>query len=834
MEILIGILVFILAVVFIVSLVANSIDKPKVAGIKGALDYYEKGTSLTLYQLPGLPDLGTLVAEVNEELDNESKFVDKKSKRVNAYGNPYKIEVDRDGDQTAVIIETEGKKEDDKYRAVIVKEGGTIEACTVGFGRNDKGLVTLASPWCDGVGEVGGEEEPPFDHVTEVPDGCIEVRTDEDLNNVRNDMYGCYIVMNPIDLTNSDYNQGAVWNPIGGNDSEPFQGIFDGNGYEIKGLRVNSNEQYVGLFGLVIMAELRNIVLNDVHIESGGQFVGTVAGAMPVGKEIKNIGITNAEVVGGQETGGAFGMVMESETEGIRMNGVKVSGGRYAGGAFGMTNSGAKHFRLKNVEVTGERNTGGVIGYVNGGASITDVEIETAKVQGEGDYVGGVIGFITGRIADAKVKGTTINGGQHVGGLVGFTTYYGSDEVISSVDVQAKIVSPEGKEVGGIGGNVQSDGMGVQDATANVEIDVSGSALGDVVSVGGLIGASSVDVVNSHAKGKILSTKGTAVGGLVGTMNTAPNGVSASSTVVDIVATMEGNSGYVTVGGLIGANRSDVIDSHAKGKITTENFNSVGGLVGEDYSGNKGVQKSSTDVAIDVKVNENLDYVNVGGLTGVSHIGIAESSAKGTIKGGFGASLQGTVYVGGLSGRLHGSYGDGEKLSANVAIDANFTTNNITGHVGGLIGETSADIKESYATGEVVTVNAVDTGGLIGLLNSPLLENSYTTGKISATGGNVGGLIGTGGMGNNIRTSYTAREMTVTGGTVGEVVGEAVMVSGNLGSVYYDVGKTGQHGGSKGVSKSTNDMMAKSTYVGWDFDNVWKIDEGKGYPTLRK
>lgn len=174
-DILIGILIFILAVVFIISLVSNSIDKPKVAGIKGALDYYEKGTSLTMYQLPGLPNLGTLIAEINVEFDEESKFVDKKSKRVNAYGNPYQIEVEQDGDQTAVIIETVGKKKDDKYRVVVVKEEGVIEACTAGFGRHDKKLVTLVSEWCGDNKELGEDDGEGEDVVLEETDAsCFE------------------------------------------------------------------------------------------------------------------------------------------------------------------------------------------------------------------------------------------------------------------------------------------------------------------------------------------------------------------------------------------------------------------------------------------------------------------------------------------------------------------------------------------------------------------------------------------------------------------------------------------------------------------------------------
>lgn len=94
-----------------------------------------------------------------------------KSIITNAYGNAYYGTVEKSNNQTAIIVTTVGKKDSERYSMVVVKEGGTVETCTRGFGRYDKKLVTLSSPWCDGdfVGgdiesgggneENGGEEE---------------------------------------------------------------------------------------------------------------------------------------------------------------------------------------------------------------------------------------------------------------------------------------------------------------------------------------------------------------------------------------------------------------------------------------------------------------------------------------------------------------------------------------------------------------------------------------------------------------------------------------------------------------------------------------------------
>jgi len=35
------------------------------------------------------------------------------------------------------------------------------------------------------------------------------------------------------------------------------------------------------------------------------------------------------------------------------------------------------------------------------------------------------------------------------------------------------------------------------------------------------------------------------------------------------------------------------------------------------------------------------------------------------------------------------------------------------------------------------------------------------------------------------------------------------------------------------VGKTTEQMKLKETYERWDFETIWKIDEGNDYPKLR-
>lgn len=66
------------------------------------------------------------------------------------------------------------------------------------------------------------------------------------------------------------------WEPIGGSDISgivPFEGIFDGNGYVIKGLHVE-NDGYGALFSCVQNAKLINITLQEASIEA--YYAGTI------------------------------------------------------------------------------------------------------------------------------------------------------------------------------------------------------------------------------------------------------------------------------------------------------------------------------------------------------------------------------------------------------------------------------------------------------------------------------------------------------------------------------------------------------------------------------
>ena len=144
-----------------------------------------------------------------------------------------------------------------------------------------------------------------------VPEGWVGIYTVEDLDNVRNDLDGKYILMN--DLTFAE--EAAPFSPIGSADA-PFVGRFDGNGYVIQGLKLNATQELPPVMETryFVEKETRTVTYHDADgLEPmyvglfgfcGGhnEFPGTsdvypyLHGDKPYEGMISNLGLENATV----------------------------------------------------------------------------------------------------------------------------------------------------------------------------------------------------------------------------------------------------------------------------------------------------------------------------------------------------------------------------------------------------------------------------------------------------------------------------------------------------------------------------------------------------------
>lgn len=261
--------------------------------------------------------------------------------------------------------------------------------------------------------------------------------------------------------------------------------------------------------------------------------------------------------------------------------------------------------------------------------------------------------------------------------------------------------------------------------------------------------------------------------------------------------------GRFDTGGLVGWNEGTITNSYSMGNIIG-NGSHVGGLVGTNC--NSGTISNSYSTG---SVQGNSYYT--GGLAG-SNIGGSISNSYST------CNVTGNNSTGGLVG-----------ISYNGTIKNSYSTGSVTGNssTGGLVGHVWVDgiIVNSYSTGKVTGGDY--TGGLVGASYGTITD-SYSTGSV--TGNNyTGGLAG--GNYYTITNSYSTGEVkgnSYIGGLIGYNNSGAV-----INSSYWNTQTSNLSISAGGIGKTTAQMKTKSTFVGWDFTNIWAIDEGKSYPYLR-
>lgn len=165
-------------------------------------------------------------------------------------------------------------------------------------------------------------------------------------------------------------------------------------------------------------------------------------------------------------------------------------------------------------------------------------------------------------------------------------------------------------------------------------------------------------------------------------------------------------------------------------------------------------------------------------------------------------------------------------------ISGSYTSGNISGgySVGGLVADNFGTITKSYSNADVITYMHC-AGGIAGH-NRPFarIDNSYSTGRI--TGSFHGGLVGHTDTNSIIVNSYSIGyvDNVINGGLVSS---SSIGWEGDVENSYWDTQTSGQTSSAGGTGKSTSQMKQQTTYAGWDFTNIWTMQNSGGYPSLR-
>jgi hypothetical protein len=305
--------------------------------------------------------------------------------------------------------------------------------------------------------------------------------------------------------------------------SQPFTGSFDGRGYKISGLDMNtsSSNYYCGLFGYIGPAgSIHDLNLNAPSV-SVGDMVGCLAGY--------NGGIITR----------------------CSINAPSISSGDVIGGLVGYNDG-----TIRRCSVTGGT-------YNNVGPR----------------WISGSVGYNKGIVIDSSFAGdVTLNSHYYAGGLVGENQ--GGIIAFCSAQGNLNINSQSG-------GLLLSDNWGRIShcsATGSVTVNVNEcpTICGGLASEN--VGIIDSSYANVSAKGYSISKSRTWVGGLVG-MNWRGGIIKNSYATGDVKAYLYYGSNVCDAGGLVGNTDLGIIHCYSTGKVTSSYAaqTNLGGLVGELY-----------------------------------------------------------------------------------------------------------------------------------------------------------------------------------------------------------------------------------------------------------
>lgn len=190
----------------------------------------------------------------------------------------------------------------------------------------------------------------------------------------------------------SGWNMNYGFTPIGG--ASDFTGEYDGNGYGIQGLFIDrSNTAYVGLFGRVNGATIKNLGLNDADIK-GYSFVGGFTATAFGGAEITGCFSTSADVTG-EDNAGIFIGYCGGSTIGECYCSGTVSGDTYVGGFAGKNYDGGT---IESCFTTGNASGTSRVGGFVGGNEGSNIENcysrgDATRSSGVNSYIGGFCGY---------------------------------------------------------------------------------------------------------------------------------------------------------------------------------------------------------------------------------------------------------------------------------------------------------------------------------------------------------------------------------------------------------------------------------------------------------
>ncbi|MGN0649283.1 MAG: hypothetical protein ACI4KM_02515, partial [Oscillospiraceae bacterium] len=300
-----------------------------------------------------------------------------------------------------------------------------------------------------------------------------------------------------------------VWTPI-----NCYNGVFDGSGYAIKGLYIDSTEDYIGFFGQNSYSEPSNLNISNLTLEDcyfkGGDYVGGFAGTANF-LNMNKCTIKDSRIIGTGIAGGIIGgfwymsgsgnIIKDSKNDHTYVEGTDTVGG-IVGSMYEVT------------EMSGVTSSGTVVAHQS--ASKPD---DPGFSESLG--VGGLIGYLckcNGTISNCEHSGSVTAEGKRVGGLFGNfgNSYTGLSGGFNVSDCTNNGTVTANNYVGGILGYANSSTLRIENCVNNGIISQNDASTDSKYGIGGIFGYSDSACYKCTNNGTINAPDASNVGGIIG------------------------------------------------------------------------------------------------------------------------------------------------------------------------------------------------------------------------------------------------------------------------------------------------------------------------------
>ncbi len=537
------------------------------------------------------------------------------------------------------------------------------------------------------------------------------------------------------------------WIPIGKDTSTAFEGVLDGRGFAIYGMKVQDSSTKatdtlnLGLFGVIARdGWVQNLSLQraSVYTNDSVSNVGLIAGYSR--GNLRNISaagsVTSAK---GNYHGGSAGGIagrVSGVMDSVSFMGDSVQSKRYVGGIVGYATDSLTISNSTNTGAVSNASgcSGGFVGYVSSNSTVT---ISSSQNSGNvsanpssDSYSGGFVGCAYNRSTvtisnssnEGAVSANSTSSYSYSGGFVGYASSNSTVTISSSTNAGAVTAnSYHYSYSGGFVGNANGT-VTISNSSNEGAVRANSTSYSSYSYSGGFVGyaydRSTVTISNSSNTGAVSADYS---GGFVGYAYDRSTVTISNSTNTGAVSNASGCSGGFV--GYVSSNSTVTISSSQNsGNITgtvstssskTNLYSYVGGFIGWSYKG------------------QILDSYNTGSVRAKDTSAVSPNS-----------SYRHLLYAGGLAGYLDSGMTIKNAYSATDSVSYSFITSNsyTVGYAGALVGLSKGSLQNVYFDSDSLSLAAIGSDSSaskinVGGFSTANMQRDLFAWQLNSTGG---------------------------------------------------------------------------------------------------